>query len=100
MGAISADELEDFTKVLIPIRIRGPLGSPSFRPDIEGMFRQEVERASDEKQEDLKKDLMNRLLGEPKETTEDAAGEGRITSYNVCYTKLLRCQRNQRIALQ
>jgi len=76
MGAISAEELEDFTKVLIPIRIRGPLGSPSFRPDIEGMFRQEVERAIDEKKEDLKKDLMNRLLGEPTETTEDAAGEG------------------------
>lgn len=79
MGAISAEEMEDFTKVLIPIRIRGPLASPSFRPDIEAMFRQEVERAIDEKKEDLKKDLLNRLIGEPKDDTEGAAGEGADT---------------------
>jgi len=71
--------MEDFTKVLIPIRIRGPLASPSFRPDIEAMFRQEVERAIDEKKEDLKKDLLNRLIGEPKDDTEGAAGEGADT---------------------
>ena len=76
LGMISQDEMDDFTKVLIPIRIRGPLASPSFRPDIEAMFRQEVEQAIEEKKEDLKKDLLDRLLGEPTKEPEGAAGEG------------------------
>lgn len=71
----SDDELKDFTQALIPIRIRGPLASPSFRPDIEGIFRQEVERAIDQKKEELKQDLLDRLLG----GDEGEAGEGADT---------------------
>lgn len=73
MSTASEDELNDFTEALIPIRIRGPLASPSFRPDIEGMFRQEVERAIDNKKNELQNELMDRLLGGERE--EEAAGE-------------------------
>ena len=76
MADASDDELQDFTQALIPIRIRGPLGDPSFRPDIEAMFRAEVETAIEEKKDELKEDLLNRLLGGDE---EDAAGEGADT---------------------
>lgn len=75
MSDASDEELADFTEALIPIRIRGPLSSPSFRPDIEGMFRAEVEAAIEEKTDELKNDLLNRLLG----GEEEAAGEGADT---------------------
>ena len=71
----SEDELNDFTQALIPIRISGSLAEPSFRPDIEGIFRQEVERAIDEKKEELKEDLLNRLLGGDDADAETGDGE-------------------------
>ena len=76
MADASEEELADFTEASIPIRIRGPLASPSFRPDIEAMFRQEVERAIEDKTEELKKDLLDQLLGGQE---EGAAGEGADT---------------------
>ncbi|MDX1482303.1 MAG: AsmA family protein [Woeseiaceae bacterium] len=79
MSVASEEELADFTQALIPIRIRGPLSSPTFRPDIEGIFRQEVERAIDRKKDELRDQLMDRLLGgEPEE--DAAAGEGADTA--------------------
>lgn len=78
MSNASDDELADFTEALIPIRITGPLASPSFRPDIEAMFRAEVEQAIEEKTDELKQDLLNRLLNDGDEE-EGAAGEGADT---------------------
>lgn len=78
MSGASDAELADFTEALIPIRITGPLASPSFRPDIEGMFREEVERAIEDKTEELKRDLLDSLLGGDEET-EEQAGEGTDT---------------------
>lgn len=77
MGNVSEEELKDYTQALIPIRIRGPLADPSFRPDIEAMFRAEVEAAIEEKKDELKEDLLNKLLGGDEE--EGAAGEGADT---------------------
>ena len=77
MGDVSEEELKDYTQALIPIRIRGPLADPSFRPDIEAMFRAEVEAAIDEKKDELKEDLLNKLLGGDED--EGAAGEGADT---------------------
>ena len=56
MKDVSEDELADFTETLIPIKIRGTLESPSFSPDIEEMFRQQVEKAIKDKTEELKND--------------------------------------------
>ncbi len=77
MSDASDEELSDFTEALIPIRITGNLADPSFRPDIEAMFRAEVEAAIEEKTDELKEDLLNRLLGDDEE--EGAAGEGADT---------------------
>ncbi len=79
MSSASEDEINDFTEALIPIRISGPLASPSFSPDIEGMFRQEVEQAIEEKTDELKQELFDRLLGGDESTEEEGAGDGADT---------------------
>ena len=79
MSNASDEELADFTEALIPIRIRGPLASPSFRPDIEAMFRAEVEQAIEEKTNELKDDLLNRLLNDGDEEEERGRRRCRLT---------------------
>jgi AsmA protein len=63
MSDISAAELADFTKTVVPVKITGPLDSLSVRPDIEAVFRQQVEGALEEQTEELKNRLLDRLLG-------------------------------------
>ena len=65
-GEVSAAELKDFTSVVIPLKISGPLASPSITPDIEVLIRQEVEKEI-EKQKDA---LLDRLLGGDKKPTD------------------------------
>ncbi len=79
MKGASDAELADFTEALIPIRITGPLASPKFRPDIEAMFRAEVERAIDKKADELKEDVLKKLLGGDEPQAEPGAGEGADT---------------------
>jgi AsmA protein len=76
-GQVSAAELQDFTSAVIPLRIRGPLASPSITPDIETMLRREIEKQIDQKADDL----INRLLGsknEPAdgETADEQSNDG------------------------
>jgi AsmA protein len=72
MAGASAAEIADFTKTVVPIKITGQLSSPIVRPDIEGIFRGQVEEAIGEKTEELKNQLLNRLLGTDKPpATED-----------------------------
>lgn len=85
MSGISEAELADFTKTVIPIKITGSLAAPSVRPDIEAIFRQQVEEAAEEQIEELKGRLFERLLGgdeeeqvdenQPEEQTEEAEEE-------------------------
>lgn len=63
MAGATEAELADFTETVVPLKITGPLGAPSVRPDIEGIFRARVEEAIEEQKEDLKNELLNRLLG-------------------------------------
>jgi AsmA protein len=67
------EELAEFTEALIPVRIRGPLTDPSVRPDIEAMFRKEVEDSLKKKGDELKKRLLDNLLKDQK--TSGAAAE-------------------------
>jgi AsmA protein len=74
-SGMSEAELKDFTKTVVPVRISGPLASPKVRPDIEAVFRQQVESAIEEEKQKLKDKLKNRLLGgedEPKEGEEES----------------------------
>ncbi len=69
-GASEA-ELAEFTEALIPVKVRGPLASPSVRPDIEAMFRKEVEDSLKEKGDELRQRLLDRLT--PKTETQPSA---------------------------
>jgi AsmA protein len=72
----SSTELEDFTEAVIPLRISGPLASPSIRPDIEGMLRAEVKQAVEKKRDELRDRLMDRLLGGDEAAAEGEEGAG------------------------
>jgi AsmA protein len=78
VSGASEAELKDFTEAVIPLRITGPLSSPSIRPDIDGMLRAEVKKAVEEKKDELRDRLMERLLGEDKNkaTAEPQAAQG------------------------
>ncbi|MEJ2298236.1 MAG: AsmA-like C-terminal region-containing protein, partial [Woeseiaceae bacterium] len=60
MGAATPDEIDDLTKTVIPLRISGPLTSPSVVPDVEDLLRQRVEEEVKEKLQDKLKDLLKR----------------------------------------
>jgi len=71
-GEVSAAELKDFTSAVIPLKISGPLESPTIAPDIEKMLRREVEKQI-ERQAD---DLIGRLLGGKKEPADEQSNDG------------------------
>lgn len=62
---VSEQELDDFTKAVIPFRVTGPLADPDIAPDLEKMLKDRAER-------EAKKAIVERLLGEE----EEAAPEG------------------------
>ncbi len=61
-GATDA-ELDEFTEAVIPLRISGPLNSPSIKPDIEEMLKKEIE----EKVEEV---ILDKLFGGEDEPAE------------------------------
>jgi AsmA protein len=66
MTGVSEDELDDFTKAVIPFRITGPLADPKIQPDVEEMLKDRAE-------EEAKKLIMDKLLGD--EEQPPAEGE-------------------------
>jgi AsmA protein len=71
MSGVSEAELADFTSTIVPVKITGSLASPNVRPDIEAVFRQQVEGAIEEQKEELKNRLFERLLGGDEEDQAD-----------------------------
>ena len=61
------EELNDFTQAVIPLRITGPLASPSVRPDLEAMFKARAKEEVKKKTDELKGKLLDKLLGAPAE---------------------------------
>ncbi len=60
MGDATAEEIDDLTKTVIPLRISGSLASPKVAPDVEGLLRERVEEKVKEKLEDKLKDIFRR----------------------------------------
>ncbi len=58
------EELEDFTKWIVPLKISGPLASPSVRPDLEALLRQRAEEEIKDKVRDKLKDKLGDLFGQ------------------------------------
>ena len=58
MDAATPEEIEDFTKTVIPLRISGELTSPKVAPDVEEMLR---ERAEEELRDVVKEKLEDKL---------------------------------------
>lgn len=70
-GQVSAAELKDFTSAVIPLKVSGSLASPSIKPDIDALIKQQIKK----KFEKQKNKLFNRLLGRP-EPAADAPPAG------------------------
>ena len=52
------EELEEFTEAVIPLKITGPLASPSVKPDLERLLRDRVEEEIKDKLKDKLGDLF------------------------------------------
>ena len=53
------EEIDDFTKTVIPLKITGPLAAPKVSPDVEELLRQRVEEELEDKIKEKLKDLFN-----------------------------------------
>jgi len=65
---ITADELKDFTKMVVPIRVSGSLTAPKIRPDIGKMLQEQAKREVEEK---LKKELEEKVEKELEDKVKD-----------------------------
>jgi len=60
MEGATAEEIEDLTKTVIPLKITGPMTAPKVRPDVEELLRKRVEEEVKEKLQDKLQDLFRR----------------------------------------
>ncbi|MCP4303146.1 MAG: hypothetical protein GY783_21395, partial [Gammaproteobacteria bacterium] len=56
LQGVTEEELDDFTEAVIPLKITGPLSSPSVKPNVEKLLRDRVE-------DEIKDRLFDKLLG-------------------------------------
>lgn len=66
LEGVTEEELDDFTEAVIPLKITGPLASPSVKPDIGKLVKKQVEK-------EIKDKLFDSLLGGKKEAPADEA---------------------------
>jgi len=57
---VTADELKDFTKTVIPMRVTGPLTAPNIEPDVQKLLQDRVRKEIEDKLQDKLKDLLKR----------------------------------------
>ena len=59
---VTAAELKDFTKTVIPMRITGPLAAPTIAPDLQKLLEDQVKKEVEEKLEEKLKDKLQDLF--------------------------------------
>ena len=59
---LSEDESLDFSSATLPIRVRSDGKTVTFRPDIEEIFRDEVESTLNKQNDNLKNKIRNNLF--------------------------------------
>ncbi len=57
---VTADELKDFTKTVIPMRVTGPLSAPSIKPDVQKLLQDRARKEVEDKLKDALGDLLKR----------------------------------------
>lgn len=60
VGEVSAAELDDFTKAVIPLKITGPLAEPKFAIDFEELLKERVREEIEDQLKDKLQDLFRR----------------------------------------
>jgi AsmA protein len=55
---VTAAELKDFTKVVIPMRVTGPLTAPSIKPDVQKLLQDRVRKEVEDKLKNKLEDLL------------------------------------------
>lgn len=90
VSTVSAEELADFTKASIPLKITGPLSAPNIQPDIEALLRQQVDQAIEDKKEEIKTRLFERLLEGDEGPADNEATDGEESLEEQLKKKLLK----------
>ena len=57
---VTADELRDLSKTVIPMRVTGPLTAPSIKPDVQKLLQDRVKKEVEKKLKDALGDLLKR----------------------------------------
>jgi AsmA protein len=57
---VTAKEMKDFTKTVIPLRVSGSLESPTIAPDFEKLLKEELKKEVEDKIKDKLEDLFKR----------------------------------------
>ncbi|MEO1037554.1 MAG: AsmA family protein [Pseudomonadota bacterium] len=78
----TAEELDQYTEAVIPIKISGSLAEPSIAPDIAGLAKARVQQEIDKKKDELRDKLLDKLgidntaaANDPNAAGETAAAE-------------------------
>jgi AsmA protein len=72
VSGATEQELNDFTQAVIPLRITGPLASPSIRPDVQAMIKARAKKEVEKKTDELKGRLLDKLIGPKTEPPAEA----------------------------
>jgi AsmA protein len=70
-GQATEEEIKDFTKVVVSIKVSGQLASPSIQPDIEGLAKQRIEQEIKQETDKLKDRLLDKLFKDKQDKEED-----------------------------